>query len=367
MAQTFVRSDLSKFFSWWLGELQGLVPRSAAVGPTTAARLILSVESDGIRIVESAVGKTGRMAAPEGVVPVPAMLAYLSGVSRHVKPRTIGLRLPYSACFVRRLDLPAAARSDFASLLALDLERSTPFRVKDVLTALEVDPAPGPKGTVKVRHLIIKKKPIEGILTPIAALGFTVTRVECISEDGIKIMPVNFQAAPPTLAKSASVSNGLSAALGLAAAGLIASATYIYINQHETALQSVQGELDRLKAKVQIQKDALAKSQAAFAHVANVQKLRSEAISKVAILEELSHILPDTAWVTDLKIDGTTVDLSGLAVSAAALVPILERSKMLVDATSTASLTFDPREEKERFAIRARLRSAVPRTEGGGR
>ena len=70
-------------------------------------------------------------------------------------------------------------------------------------------------------------------------------------------------------------------------------------------------------------------------------------------------MIPDTAWITDLRIDGTTVDISGLAASAVALVPTLERSTLFVDATSTAPLTFDQRQDKERFSIRVRFRSAI--------
>jgi general secretion pathway protein L len=77
-------------------------------------------------------------------------------------------------------------------------------------------------------------------------------------------------------------------------------------------------------------------------------------------LEELTRLLPDGAWVTDLKMDANTVEIAGLASSSTSLIPLLERSTAFTDATSTASLTFDPREEKERYAIRARIRSSAP-------
>lgn len=357
-------SDIQRFFSWWGQELYGLLPGGTSNGETAQARTVIGVEPDGLRLIEAAGGKPAGLPAPEGTVPVPAMLAYLASLARNKRAAgTIGLRLSNSACFVRRLELPAIARRDFGRLLAIDLERSTPFKSKDVLTAHLVDDAPSAKGLLKVRHLIIKRKAVEGLKSEIEALGLKVTRVECLQDNGITVFPVNFLSPEAEAAPQPGSSSIKTKGLALAAAALAASAVYLYVDRHEQALQTLLEQTSKLKAKTLEQKDALAKSKSAFAEIANYQKLRSESVPKVVVLEELTRILPETAYVTDLKIDGTTIDISGLAASAAALVPLLEHSKIFVDATSTASLMFDPREDKERFAIRTRIRSAaVPAT-----
>jgi general secretion pathway protein L len=347
MAPTTIDSGLSRFLSWWGQELYGLLPGSRPTPESASARVTLAVEPTGLRLIEAGGGKSVNTKfrgapAPNGVVPVPAMMAYLASLSRIKKsPTTISLRLPFSACFVRRTELPAGAQRDFARLLALDLERSTPFKTKDVLTTYTVDGAPTAKGLLKVRHLIIKRKSVE----------------ECLTEDGAACFPTNFLASSATPGATARPIGIATTLLALGVAALAASATYTYIDHHAQALTRLQAETTRLKAISQSQKDALAKTQSAFTEIANYQKLRAETVSKVTVIEELSRILPDTAWITDLKLDGSTLDISGLATSAAALVPILERSRTFVDATSTASLTFDPREEKERYSIRARIRS----------
>ena len=358
MASDTSGSSLSTFFSWWGQELYGLLPGASTAADAATARTVIAVEPDGLRLVESSGKSAGP--APQGTVPVGEMLAYLAGLERRTRSAgTVGLRLPYSACFVRRVELPAVAKRDFGRMLAIDLERSTPFKLKDVLTAFEAGDTPSAKGLLKVRHLIIKRKAIEGLKSEIEALGLKVTRIECMQEAGTSALPVNFLASDAATEPAPRSTGVVSKLLAVTAAGLAASAAYIYVDRHEQAWQALQAETGKLKAKALAQKDAIAKSQSAYAEIANYQRLRAETVSKVAILEELTRILPDTAWVTDLKIDGSTVDISGLAVSAAALVPILERSKVFVDATSTASLTFDPREEKERFAIRARIRSST--------
>jgi general secretion pathway protein L len=348
----------STLMSWWGQELYGLLPGLTASTDAAIAGTVIAVEPHGLRVVETTAAKSGA-AIPAGTLPIPEMMEFLASAARRGrKSGTVGLRLPYSACFVRNVELPAVAKRDFGAMLGIDLERSTPFKTRDVLTAFVADDAPSAKGLTKVRHLIIKRKAVDELKTGIEALGLKLTRVECSEADGINVIPVNFLASAADGRSKPRPSGAASKFLAATAAVLAATATYLYVDRHEQALQALQAQTAQLKLKAQSQRDALAKTQSAFTEIANFQKLRSETVSKATILEELTHILPDTAWVTDFKIDGATADISGLAVSAAALVPILERSNVFVDATSTASLTFDPREEKERFSIRARIRTA---------
>lgn len=359
---------LSGFFAWWGEELYGLLPGAGARTGAALPRLTLAIEPDGLRIAGRHAGGIGSGPAPEATLPVPAMLAYLAGAKAKSSARTIGLRLPYAACFTRQLELPAVARRDFSRLLELDLERSTPFKTKDVFTDYTVSGSPNAKGLLKIQQVIIKRRVIEGLKSQIEALGYAVTRADCAAEDGAQALPVNFLAAPP-IPGSARATGTLPVAMGIVAIALMASAAYLYIDRHEQALQSLQTEINTLKLKASSQKEALVKSQAAFANIENYYKLKHDTVSKVLLLEELTRLLPDSAWVTDLKMDSTTLEIAGLAGSSTALIPLLERSSAFMDATSTASLTFDPREEKERYAIRARIRTLAPvpsRVEGGG-
>ena len=140
---------------------------------------------------------------------------------------------------------------------------------------------------------------------------------------------------------------------------LAASGVFLVIDSFETALQDLQAQTERQKTKAKAARETLVRSQTAFAEIENLNKLRSETVTKLSVIEELTRLLPDTAWVTDLKIDGATIDISGFAKSAATLVPLLERSALFADATPTAPLTFDQREDKDRFAIRVHIRKVV--------
>ena len=320
---------------------------------------IVCIEPNGLRLVVPNNPKSQSGEASRGeVIPVPEMMRRLSGGGGKAKPE-LGLRLPYQACFVRRVELPSAAMSDFPQLLALDLERATPFKAKDVRTAYTVDTASNRAGKVSVRHFVIKRSAVDGIIATLESAGRKVARLDCWAEDGASALPVNFLDEISLGSGAPRQSAILPKVLTATAAGLAGMAAYLVIDHSETALLELQAQTTRLKTKVQATRDAAARSQTLMADIENFRRLRATMPSKVAALEELTRLFPDTAWVTDLKIDGSNVDIAGLASSAVTLIPILERSAFFVDANSTAPLTFDQREDKERFSLRVKIRSAA--------
>lgn len=357
-----LRSIFGRFVSWWRQELTGLMPGSlSAPRKHDLPAQILSVEGRGVRLISPRGGKdlSGDAAAGQIIALTEVGQHLATAKAGKAKPE-IGLRLSYQTCFVRKVELPASASADFAQLLAIDLERATPFRIKDVYTAFTTDPVVGRSGRTTIRQLVIKRSVADGLISILESAGRKVSRLDCWDEQGATALPVNFL--ETTAVKSVAAdrrSNVVPKLLGAAAASLAALAAFLMIDRSETALAELQAQTASFKSKVQATRDAAAKSQTMISEIENFRRLRSSIPSKVAALEELTRLLPDTAWVTDLKIDGSNVDIAGLATSAVTLIPILERSAFFVDATSTAPVTFDQREDKERFSIRVKIRSAA--------
>jgi general secretion pathway protein L len=355
--------QIGGFFSWWGQELHGLLPTSLLANPKSSLpALILSVEDGGLRLLVSRAPKAGGLPQISGaVLPEEEIFAYLGDLNRSNPIGSIGLRIPYRECFARSLELPAAASQNVGALVAMNFERATPFKAKDVLTAHYIEPTQPTPGKLLVRQLIIKRSAIGRLQLLLEAAGIELKAIDCWNESRTAALPVNFlqQSGGDTL----STSQGRRIVVPLvtgAALLLCMSATYLFLDKHEEALERLQAQTTLLKIRAQRARDAQARSQAELARRTNLYRLRNEAISKVSLLEELTRLLPDNAYVTDLKIEGGTVDISGLAKGAAGLIPILERSSIFVDATSTAPLTFDQQQDKERFSIRAHVRNAAP-------
>ena len=357
---TPLRTGVSRFLSWWGGELMGCLPKAMRrMSAGSRHRFIVSVDDTGLRLIETSSGNAlADRTAPDVTIPKQQMLNRLADLDRSKAASAIGVRLQYGACFARRIELPAAAANDFARILALDFERATPFKSKEVHSVHYVEGTPAAPGKIWVRQLIVKRGAIDELKADIDALGLEVASVDCWSEDGSSALPVNFLG-QDAATKSDGRAKWAPKLLGATTALLAVSAVVILLNRYETALRDLQAQTMVLKTKAQNVRDTLARSQTAFAEIADLYSLRSANVSRAAALEELTRLLPDTAWVTDLKMDGATVDISGLASSAATLVPILERSALFVDATPTAPLMFDQLEDKDRFSIRVRIRNSA--------
>jgi general secretion pathway protein L len=82
------------------------------------------------------------------------------------------------------------------------------------------------------------------------------------------------------------------------------------------------------------------------------------------IMEELTAVLPDSAWVSDLRIDGDVVEFAGFAKSAASLVAPLENSPLFMQASLTSPVVLDSSEDKERFSMRLRVTGGTATTGG---
>jgi len=70
----------------------------------------------------------------------------------------------------------------------------------------------------------------------------------------------------------------------------------------------------------------------------------------LAILKELSRVIPKTAWVRDLSIKEEQARMDGYADDSAQLIPILDQSPLFTNVTILSTIT-KGRDGKERFRI----------------
>lgn len=337
-----------------------MLPAGRAVQRKAAARDTVVVDGDQLRLVErgDAPGRTSEASA--GALPLSLMLDVLVGKVRNGQIQSpINLRVSPAHCLVRTRELPAAARPNAERLLAVDLERSTPFKLADVLTACDVSSKAAKPGVLTAHSYIVKRKSVDPIADALERVGIQVAGAEVVPEGRETPLPLTTASAATIEAAPRRMTPAINLLLACAILLLAASAAYLQIDRREKALAALEARNATLKARALDRRAAAAAAEAAMASVVNYRKLRSEYVSRSVIIEELSRILPDSAWVADLKIDGSTLDITGQAKSAPSLVPKIEASRYFVDAAIGTTVAYDPREEKERFTIRARIRGST--------
>lgn len=76
-----------------------------------------------------------------------------------------------SACFIRSLDLPSAALPRMRDLLAEELEAATPFRSASVYSDWFVEGEDVTTGSLRVRHVVVKRARLDPLLDALARAG----------------------------------------------------------------------------------------------------------------------------------------------------------------------------------------------------
>lgn len=90
-------------------------------------------------------------------------------------------------------------------------------------------------------------------------------------------------------------------------------------------------------------------------HLQMLEQRKFDVAPTVLVMDNLSQVLPDDAYLTNLQIDGSKMRIAGVARNAAALIELMERSKHFSRATFTAPATRLPSEPGERFQIEAQI------------
>jgi general secretion pathway protein L len=150
----------------------------------------------------------------------------------------------------------------------------------------------------------------------------------------------------PTYALAAAVA---ALALALGARGPVQD--WLYSQHLEREMQALRPQLRELEAA---QTDA----ETAQARLRLLGEARESARAPLALLNELTRILPQEVWLQQFSYDGQTVNITGTAPGASGLLQTLSESPYFENPQFRTSISQTP-EGQERFTISARARAAA--------
>jgi general secretion pathway protein L len=327
---------------------------------------VLAEVDGGFQVLRGDTNPTPDGQAPETIDREQA-LALLVEVARQERSPIAGIRIPIGRCFSRRVELPKAARADARRILNLDLERVTPFRRKDVYSAHAEEGNSDP-GKIWVRQIVAKRETVDPLIADVRSSGFDVAFVDCWERDPSISLRTNFLD-PEGLAESAGLRRLLTPTSGLLILAIFLTLTSVVLafSRYESALTELRAETSKMRERAALVRKTLDRADATVGDHARLQRLKVERVSSLDVIEELSRVLPDSAWLLEFRLEGSSLDISGLANSGSALPPLFAQSKILLNAALTAPLMLDPREDKERFSLRIQVKqpaSAGPDEKG---
>lgn len=343
---------------WWRGELWHLLPRrlreALSADPIVAQILLADAASDG-QTVAIQTFRSGRSAQRLHMEEWRAALAWVARQRRLWGPlMRIEVVLPTAWCLIRRREVPEAASDRVREVLALELERTTPFSAQYVRQDWRRVDGPAGAANLVVEHVVAKRHLSDPVLAEAKALGLPIAAVDVIDAAG-RPMGVNLlerTEVPRTLAGRLNQAVAIAGALLIIvsmASGLTA------VQRQDDALAQLEADISAAHKGAQAVRKRQQDAESVFERIGRLRSRRAQEVRVIALWEEMTRRLPDTAWLTDMRIENDVLWLDGYARSASELVGILAQSPMVSGVALSAPVTRDTAKAGERFQLRMKI------------
>jgi len=278
-----------------------------------------------------------------------------AGLDRSLAGALVDIEAPPGAVLVRRLEpLPAESRAFVDGIVRHQLERLMPWPLADILYEARVEPASGSGGRFDVTVAATSRAALAGAIAVAAALK--PARARIVADDA---PPITLPLGLDELSRFRSARRAAMAIAGALLLVLVVEAGWGLVAAATTG--AVDADLDAAiadrRAVLRAAADAANRGNAA---PDTLEGLKQSSPVAAVVLEALSRTLPDDAYLTELRLDGRIVRLTGLSHGVAELVPVLQGSPYFTGAAFFAPTVRMPGGEGDRFSVEA---TVEPRSE----
>jgi general secretion pathway protein L len=283
-------------------------------------------------------------------------------VRRAAQSGFVVFQLPTDKLVVRRISVPAQAREFLPGIVRNQAERLSPWPVEQTVYGFSAEASQEKAATLDVRVFITSRAAVNNARDQLDAIGLAPDRIVARQGDlstasSVALWSRLAEAPHETVARTHRQIGMAIVAIFLLSVGLsvwaFCSAASLRAESEELAARSV--ALQR-----QLQGSHTQQAIASLPPAERAWAWKESMPSTVIVLEVLSRALPDTAYLTELHLDNTTLRLIGLASDTPSLIAPLERSGHLTHVHFFAPTTRGPDGSLFRFHIEAQV---VPRLE----
>lgn len=344
---------------WWLRELARCVPTSLREAVGRRIQTLIVIYGHDQVILRS--GRSGK-AADIGAVDLNAasrqtIAASLRG-KINLRRALVVLKLPATQVLRRRIALPLAALENLREVIGFELDRHTPLRADDVYYDYKVAERDSHGKRVLVDIVVAPRTIADRAIEALKAWGIAPDRLSVADGGPADDETINLLAAAVSTRQRTHILSRVNSALVLLAVGLVATIIYLEFDRQHQILAAYDDELAQQRAEG-LAADTIKKQVADLLESGRyIQQRRQDAPLVVALLDELTRRIPDDIWLTQIRLQGDQLVLSGQAPSASVLIGLLEESPMLSQVRFTSPVTPDPKLGLERFNLSATVAQA---------
>jgi general secretion pathway protein L len=251
-----------------------------------------------------------------------------AGVEKSLAGARFDIAAPPGAVVVHRLDpLPAESRPFVDGIVRHQLDRFVPWRAADVLYAVDI--APAQEGRIAVTVSATSRR---ALAVPLAIAARCKAKGIAVVGAGADARPI-----PVPLGEGDEKAwrNARTAAAGIIAAlALLATVDAVWST---VRWYDLTGRIDEIDAATADRRTLLRSAADAVGRPSGppttLDQLKRQSPIAVVVMESLSRVLPDDAYLSDFRLEDGRVRLIGVSKSVAELVPLLEASSAFEGAT----------------------------------
>ena len=355
--------SVGSFLRWWTGELAGMLPRSLcnAFKPrldtlrlqVTASEIVVSHASNGHRKVLGTaarpLGATGA-SADHALEEVGDQVTLSAAIQRvRAKDTRVVIELAPKLALSKVIEFPRVVAENLRQVLSFEMERQTPFRADEVYfdyRTLEEHPD---AHHIKVGLDVVPQGVVDEALSLVDEWEIEQSFNDADSqaqEDGVVLVfvPAGRRGRKTTLVNST---------LLAANAVLFVAIVLIPLIQQRAYLDDLRTELKEAKAAAATVSDMQTRVERFDAESRFVVQRKREAPPIVALLNELTALLPDETWLYRLEVKNGKVHLQGVSEAASSLIARIEDSGLFRKVRFSSPVTQDGSTGLERFHLTA--------------
>lgn len=342
--------SLRAAWQWWTGELWETVPqrwRQRLAGHRRAL-VVLLTRNHRAALLQRGAAREEKLAELDLSM---ARIAEARVTLAAVRQRSVAttLRLPADAGLSVTMTLPAATEVNLDQVVSFELDRRTPFKREEVYHHQRVAERLDGGKNISVELTVVRRPEVDGAVALAKVLGLTLDRIEVAGRTGSNFLPRHARLLGTR--PSPFLLGGLAAAAAL----LVLGAMFIPILQAHHNLATLQQMLAVVKQRaddsLRLQKEIDAEIQESDFLAARRRQLPLAS----EVLYDLTHLLPDDTWISEVEIIGGEVHISGYADSASMTLGLIDQSHRFVSAAFRSPVVQNQQANREQFNITARI------------
>jgi general secretion pathway protein L len=357
---------LDRVRQWWMREFLALFPERTAkwLAGRDKKSLVLVAERDTISFqllddLRQPVASQSISRAQYSFALVDKFLQ-THGLERNL---AIGVRLPREKFFCRKLILPAEASRPLDDIVVHDLIAKTPFRPDDIHCDYVAARAVGGDKIIVLQWVVRR----DFIKDAVASLSVDPARLAFIDA------ACDHHCGPsPVISMRRDDGRGrpwprkAAAALACCAMALAVFILWLRYSQQQSKLDDLKAQVAAVKLKAASVRTAIEKLEQKQAILLRLRLQKTGQPGLLDTWDEATRILPAHSWLTELRLSEPQdkqeqqVTMTGFSAAGSSLVALVDRSPLFFDVSLAAPIALDSVEQRERFALQAKLKRHDP-------